>query len=212
MSIKQALVDVFQHPWIKKLPARSLVASALAAMIHPALAAVDFDLSAATSALAHTGFKIGNALLPIMVNIAKAGAEALADWLEKELFEEPDVNEAAATTMVEQVEVVAQALEETHPNDKQEIAEAVATGLKEYGGATSEIAERYGATLKDARELAKLVDEMRAAIGAWGQQTVEAKRGSLIENVNLQMKGKGGKQTIRAEDDSSINGVKMSIE
>lgn len=212
MSIKQALVDVFQHPWIKKLPARSLVASALAAMIYPSLAAGDFDIAAATSALAHTGFKIGNALLPAMVKIAKTGAEALADWLEKALSEEPEVNEAAATTMVEQVEAVSQALEETHPNDKQEIAEAVAGGLKEYGGATSEIAERYEATLKDARELAKLVDEMRATIGAWGQQTIEAKRGSLIENVDMQMKGKGGKQTLRAEDDSSIRGVKMNIE
>jgi len=212
MSMKEALVDVLKHPWIKKLPATSLVASALAAIIHPALAAVGFDLSAAAIALARIGFQIGGALLPSMIEIAKTGAEALADWLEKKLSAEPEVNEAAATVMVEQAETVAQAIEETHPDDKQEIAETVGVGLKEYGGATSEIAERYTAALKDTGELARLVDQMRAAIGAWGQQTVEAKRGSLIENVNLQMKGKGGKQTLRAEDDSSISGVTMKIE
>jgi hypothetical protein len=147
-----------------------------------------------------------------VVEIAQTGAQALADWLEKELSEKPEVNEAAATVMVEQAETVAQVLEETHPEDKQEIAETVATGMKDYGGATSEIAERYAAALKDVGELAHLVDQMRAAIGVWGQQTIEAKRGSLIENVDLQMKGKGGKQTLRAEDDSSISGVKMNIE
>lgn len=212
MSMKQALVDVFQHPWIKKLPARSLVASALAAIVHPALAAVGFDLAAAAGALARIGFEIGAALLPSIIKIAQTGVEALADWLEKELSEKPEVNEAAATTMVQQAETVAQVLEETHPNDKQEIAEAVGAGLKEYGGATSAIADQYAVALRDTAELAKLIDQMRATIGGWAQQTVEAKRGSLIQNVELQMKGKGGKQTLRAEDDSRISGVKMDIE
>jgi len=56
-----------------------------------------------------------------------------------------------------------------------------------------------------------LVEQMEK-IDTWASQTVEARRGSLIENVEQYMKGRGGRQEIRAEDDSIISGVKQIIE
>ncbi len=85
MDIKQTLTQVFTNPWIKKIPAPSLIASALAAVIHPALAAVGFELSAAATALAQIGFKVGAELLPPLIEVGKKGIEALGNWLEKEM-------------------------------------------------------------------------------------------------------------------------------
>lgn len=211
MDIKQTLIHVFTNPWIKKIPAPSLAASALAAVIHPALAAVGFELSAAAVALTQIGFKIGAELLPSLIEVGKKGVEALGDWLEKEMAQQPEINEAAARTMVEQAETVAETLQETHPDDKDEIADAVGAGMKAYGGATAEIAEQYAAAMKDIAELRKLVEQMQEKVEIWASQTVEAKRGSLVEDVEQYVKGRGGKQEIRAEDDGIISGVKQVI-
>lgn len=212
MEFEQALAKVFTNPWIKKIPAPSLAASALAAVVHPALAAAGFELSAATTALAQIGFKVGTELLPSLIEVGKKGIEALGDWLEKEMAEQPKVNEAAARTMVEQAETVAETIQETRPDDKDEIADAVGEGMKAYGGATAEIAEQYAAAIKDVAELRKLVEQMQEKVETWASQTVEAKRGSLIENVEQRMTGRGGKQEVRAEGDSIISGVKQTIE
>lgn len=210
--MSQALQELFNNPWIKKLPAPSLVASALAAIIHPLLAAIGFELPAAVAALGQVGFKIAAELLPTLIEAGKKGIQALADWFEKEMSEKPEVNEAAAYTMVEQAGQVSQVLQETHPNDKDEIADAVREGLEAYGGAVSEIAEQYGAAMKNIAELNQLIEQMKGKLDEWASQTVEAKRGSMIKNVEMRIKGRGGKQEIRAEDDSSINGVKQIID
>lgn len=212
MDIKQILAGVFSNPWLKKIPASSLVASALAAVIHPVLATAGFELSAVATGLAQIGFKVGEALLPSLIKAGKKGVEALADWLETEIAGQPEVNEAAARTMVEQAEAIAETIQETRPSDKEEIANTVGEGMKAYGGATAEIAEQYAAAMKDVAELRKLVEQMQEKIEVWASQTVEAKRGSLIEDVEMRMKGRGGKQEIRAEDDSIISGVKQIIE
>jgi hypothetical protein len=67
MQMNNALREVFNNPWIKKLPVPSLVASALAAIIHPLLAAIGFELPAAVIALGQAGFKIAAELLPTLV-------------------------------------------------------------------------------------------------------------------------------------------------
>ena len=190
----------------------SLAASTLAAIIHPALAAIGFELSAAATALAQIGFKVGEELPPSLIEAGKKGGQALANWLKKEMAEQPEVNEAAARTMVEQAEVVAETVQETRPEDKDEIADAVGEGTKAYGGATAEIAEQYAAAMKDVAELRKLVEQMQEKVDVWASQTVEARRGSLIENVEQRLTGRGGKQEVRAEDDSIISGVKQIIE
>jgi hypothetical protein len=212
MEIKQTLAEVLANPWIKKLPAPSLVASALAALIHPVLAAVGFEISGATTALAKIGFEIGAGLMPSLIEVGKRGINALGDWLEKEIAQKPEINEAAAQTMVTQAETVSQTLNETHPEDKDEIADAVAEGLKAYGGAIAEIAEQYAVAMKNVTELNKLVEQMKEKIDVWSSQTIEAKRSSLIENVEMRIKGKGGKQKMSAEDDSIISGAKQIIE
>lgn len=212
MDIKQTLTQVFTNPWITKIPASSLIGSALAAVLHPALAAISFDLPVAGAALAKIGFRVGSKLLPSLIEASKKGIEALGEWLEKQIAEEPKVNEAAARAMVEQAEAVAETIQETRPTDKDEIADAVGEGMKAYGGATAEIAEPYAAAMKDVAELRKLVEQMQEKIEVWASQTVEAKRGSLIENVEQHMTGRGGKQEVRAEDDSIISGVKQIIE
>ena len=212
MTIKKALAGVLVHPWVRKLPAPSLVALALAAILHSTLAAVSFDASAAAAALARIGFAVGTGLLPSLIEVGKKGVEALGDWLEREMIARPEINEAAARTLVEQAEQVAETLHETRPSDKDEIAEAVAAGLKEYGGATSVIAEEYATAMKNMGVLNRLVVQMKEKIDTWSTQTIEARRGSLIENVEMKMKGKGGKQEIRAEDNSIIRGAKQIIE
>ncbi len=210
--MNQALRELLTNPWIKKLPAASLVASAIAAIIHPVLAGIGFELPAAVVALGQVGFKIAAGLLPTLVEAARKGVEALADWFEKEISEKPEINEAAARTMVDQAGQVSEALQETHPTDQDEIADTVQEGLKAYGGATSEIAEQYNAALKNVAELNQMIEQMKSKLDVWASQTVEAKRGSMIRNVEMKMKGRGGKQEVRAEDDSSISGVKQNIE
>ena len=210
--MNQALRELFSNPWIKKFPAPSLVASALAAMLHPLLAAIGFELPAAVTVLAQAGFKIAAEILPALVEASKQGMQALADWFEKEMAEKPEVNQAGAQTMVEQAGPVSQTVQETHPSDKEEIADTLRQGLAAYGGAMSEIAEQYSAAMKNVAELNQLVEQMRNKVDQWASQTVEAKRGSMIENVEMRIKGSGGKQEIRAEDDSSISGVKQIIE
>lgn len=212
MTIKKALAGVLVHPWVRKLPAPSLVALALAAILHSVLSAVSFDPSAVAAALARIGFAVGTALLPSLIEVGKKGVEALGDWLEREMTARPEINEAAARTLVEQAAEVAQTLQETRPTDKDEIAEAVAAGLKEYGGATSVIAEQYAAAMKNTAELTRLVEQMKEKIDVWSTQTIEARRGSLIEDVEMRMKGKGGKQEIRAEDNSTIRRAKQISE
>ena len=212
MGIKKTLAGILVHPWIRRLPAPSLVALALAGIIHSVMASAAFDASAAAAALARIGFEIGAGLVPAVIEAGKKGVEALGDWLERDMAARPEVNEAAARTMVEQAETVAQTLEETRPEDKDEIADVVGEGLKAYGGATSEIAETYSAALKNVAELNELVAGMKAKIDAWASQTIEARRGSLIENVEQRMKSKGGKQVIRAEDKSRIRGAKQTMD
>jgi len=212
MINQQALVDLFSNPWVKKFPAPTLVASVLAAMIHPVLAGIGFDAAAAAAPLARIGFQMAGELLPSMIEVAKKGMSTLVDWLEKEIAGKPEVNEAAARTLVEQAPGVADTVAQTHPDDREEIAEALGQGLAESGGATAEIAGQYKAAMKEAVDIRALVEEMRNRIDVWASQTVEARRGSMIEDVEQRMKGRGGKQEIRAEDDSSISGVKQSIE
>jgi len=212
MVCKQALLEIFNNPFVKKLPAPSLVASVVAAMVHPVLAGIGFEAAGAAAALAKIGFQVAGELLPSLLEVARKGMSALGDWLEKEIAGKPEINEAAAHTMVEQAEAVAETVAETHPDDKAEIADAIGEGLTASGGATAEIAEQYKAAIKEAAELRKLVEEMRTRLDAWASQSVEARRGSLIENVEQRMKGRGRKQEIRAEDDSSISGVKQIIE
>jgi len=212
MDVKQILAQIFTNPWLTKIPAPSLIASALATLIHSALSAVGFELSAATTALTQIGFKVGAELLPSLIEVGKKGAKFLADWLETEMAKQPEVNEAAARTMVDQAEAVAETIQETHPEDKDEIAEAVGEGMRAYGGATAEIAGQYATAMKDVAELRNLVEQMQEKVEIWASQTVEARRGSLIENVEQHIKGRGGKQETRAEDDSIIRGVKQVID
>jgi hypothetical protein len=56
------------------------------------------------------------------------------------------------------------------------------------------------------------VAEMQAKIDIWASQNIEARRGSLIENVEQRMKSKGGKQTMRADDNSTIRGAKQIMD
>jgi len=212
MGIKKTLAGILAQPWIKKLPAPSLVALALAGILHSVLTSAAFDASAAAAALGRISFEIGTGLMPALIEVGKKGIEALGDWLEREMAAKPEVNEAAARILVNQAQTVAQTLEETRPDDKEQLAEAVGEGLKAYGGATSEIAEPYSAAMKNLAELNVRVEEMKAKIDAWSSQTIDAKRGSLIENVEQRMKSRGGKQVIRAEDNSTVRGAKQIID
>jgi len=209
MDIKQALTKVFTNEYIKDLHVGTLAASAVAAIVHPALSSVGFELSGAAASLAQIGFKVGEELLPSLIKVAKKGSVALREWLKKEMAQ-PEVNEAAARTMVEQADAVAETIQETRPDDKDEIADAVGKDMKAYGGATAEIAEQYAAAMKDVAKLRELVEQMQKKVDVWAKQTIEAKRGSLIENVEQIAKGEGPvEQVIRATDDSIISGAKQ---
>jgi hypothetical protein len=210
--MNQALRELFSNPWIRKFPAPALVASALATMVHPLLAGIGFELSAAAGVLAQVGFKVAAELLPTLIEAAKKGIQALADWFEREMAETPEVNQAAAYTMVEQAGEMSQTVVETHPADKDEIAEAVRQGLEAYGGALSAIAGQYSAAMKNAAELDQQIDQMRRKLDARASQTVTARRGSKITNVEMRIKKKAGSQEIIAEDDSSVSDVKQSID
>lgn len=210
MNLKPALTQLFNNPWLKKIPAPSLVASTLAAIIHSVLVTTGFEISVAAAALAKIGFAVGEKLLPALLAAAEKGAEALSDWLEKKLAEEPEVNEMAAHTMIGQAEAVAESLQESRPDDKEEVANVMGEGMKAYGGATAEISEQFTSAMKDVAELRKLVEQMQEKVDIWANQTVEAKRNSLIEHVEQYMEGKGN-QAVRAEDKSTVRNIKQTI-
>lgn len=75
--------------------------------------------------------------------------------------------------------------------------------MKAYGGATAEIAEQFAAAMKDVAELRNLVEQMQAKVDTWANQTVEAKRESLIEDVEQYTESKG-KEEVHAKDNSII--------
>lgn len=210
MNLKPALYQLFQNPWLKKIPGPSLVATTVATIVHATLAAAGFEHAVATAALAKIGFKVGEKLLSSMVTAAEKGVNALADWLEEMLAKEPEINETAARTLIEQAKTVAEVMHESQPDDKETVADTLSGGMKAYGGATAEIAEQYAAAMKDLAELGQLVKEMEGKVDIWASQTITAKRDSLIENVEQYMEGKG-KQVVRAEDGSVISGVKQTI-
>jgi hypothetical protein len=207
VDIGQSLRDLLRSPWLKKIPATSLVTTALAAMVHPALAAVGFNVSQAAGALAGIGFKIGGALLPSLLEAAKSGVEALGDWFERKLRDEPKVNEAAARTMAENAQVSAETLQEARPEDKEAVAAAISEGLKAFGGATAAIAQDYARAMSEVGDLRDLVAQMQQKIDTWASQTVEARRGSLIDDVWQDQSGAPTRQTVFADDHSTIRGV-----
>jgi hypothetical protein len=212
MLNRQPLIDLFSSPWVKKLPAPTFIASVLAAIIHPVLAGIGFDVAAAAAVLAKIGFQVAGELLPSIIEVAQKGISALGDWLEKEIAGRPEVNEAAARLLVEQAQEVTETLADAQPEEKAELAEAFGQGLATSGGAIAAIAEPYQAALLDAADLRALIEDMRARINTWASQTIEARGGSVIEGAEQQIKGRGGQQDIRAEDNSRISRVRQKIE
>lgn len=214
MDVSSLLKQVWNNPWLKKIPVKSLFATLLASIIHPALGAVGFQLSAAGAALSQVGFKLGEealkSLLPSIVEAAKQGVEVLANWLEQALAEKPEVNEAAAQLAAEQARPAAESLQAARAEDKGEVAAAVGAGMEAYGGATAAIAEPYSAALKDVTRLEERLKEIESRLQTWSSQTMEARRGSLIADSEQDMQGPGEQKMI-AEDNSQIIGAKQSL-
>ncbi len=210
MKIKEQLKYFFENPWVLSIPAQPFAAGILASIIYPSLQATGFETSTAASALGQIGFSIAKELLPSLTEAAKKGVTSLGDWLVKKMQEEPEVNQAAAETMVKQAEPVAEMLRETRPEDKSEVAEKVSQGLESYGGATAVIADDYAAAMKDMAELRQKMEKMHAKIDVWASQSVVARRESLIKDVVQDIEGQG-KQEVIAEDNSSIEGVRQTI-
>ena len=193
-------------PWIKKILAHSLVASIVACIVQPVLAEIRFDIVGAPTALAQVGFHVASELLPALIDITKTGISTLSDWLEKKMPEMIEVNEAAARALAEQAGGFAEIVAQTHPGDANEIADSLQQGLVASGGAIAEIADLYKAAMRETADLGKLIEEMMSRIDGWACQSAEVRRGSLIENVEMRMKGRGGKQEIRVEEGSIIHG------
>lgn len=210
MNIKEQLKSFFQNPWALNIPAQPFAAGILASVIYPALEATGFEASTAASALGQIGFSIAKELLPSLTEAAKRGVKSLGDWLVKKLQEDPEVNQAAAETMVKQAEPVAETLHETRPEDRSDVADKVGQGLESYGGATAMIADDYADAMKDPAGLRQQMEIMQAKIEVWASQSVVARRGSLIQDVVQDIEG-GGKQEVLGEDQSTIKGVRQSI-
>jgi hypothetical protein len=208
----QALLQPFFTNAAVFLGGTGLVAATVAQMVYAALNQVGFEPAKAADQLGKLGFKIGQALLPELTEVAKTGIKGLTKWFEAKLASSVEVNEAATSVLIEQAEPLAKAVDEGVPHEKESVADEMQKGLQAYGGAMIEIAESYAAVIKDLSQLQELVEDMQQKVEAWANQTVEAKRGSLIENVEQTIEGgAGGKQEIRAEDDSIISGVKQVI-
>jgi hypothetical protein len=79
------------------------------------------------------------------------------------------------------------------------------------GGAFAVIAGQCQSAILETAELGKLVEEMKNEIKVWSSQTVEAKRGSLIVDAAQRIEDGEGRQEIRAEDTSTIRGVKQTL-
>jgi hemerythrin-like domain-containing protein len=211
MDVKQILQPFFENTALF-LSGPGLVAATMARLIHVALTEVSFDPARAVDQLSKLGFKVGQALLPELMEAAKNGVKSLTQWFEAKLTTSTEANEATSRTLVEQAEAITTAVQEGLPNEKKEVAETMKKGLQAYGGATAEIAETYAAVLLDPNQLQKFVAEMQRKIDTWARQSIEAKQGSLIENVEQTIEGgSGGQQEIRAEDNSIISGVKQTI-
>jgi hypothetical protein len=67
--------------------------------------------------------------------------------------------------------------------EKETVAEALGTEMQVYGGITAEIAGQWAAAMKDLADLQCLLEQLQAEHNVWASQTVEAKRGSHIEDT-----------------------------
>jgi hypothetical protein len=121
----QTLLDVFRNPCVKKFPTPSLVASVLPA--------IGFDAAGVPAFLAKVGFEVAGELLPSLPEVSEKDISALGDRLEKKIAGTPELNEAAARTVAEQVTHVAETVAQTHSDDKSEIAEALGQVLASDG-------------------------------------------------------------------------------
>ncbi len=211
MDIKTLLQPFFENAGLL-LPGSSLVAATLARIVYAALNEAGFDIVRSVELLGKLGFKVGKALMPELIEAAKTGIKGLTKWFEVQLASSPEVNEAGAKLLLEQAEPITTAAQEGLPEEKDEVADTMKAGLEQYGGATAEIADPYADVMKDLSKLDRLAVEMRQKIEVWASQIVEAKRGSLIENVDQTIEGgSGGKQAVQAEDESIVSGVRQVI-
>ncbi len=208
----QALLQPFFTSAAVFLGGPGLVAATVAQIVLAALKQAGFDPVKAAEQLGKLGFNISKALLPELIETAKTGVKGLTKWFEAKMVSSVEVNEAATNILVEQAEPVAKAVQEGLPEEKADVAQTMQEGLQAYGGAMTEIAGSYAAVIKDLSQLHKLVEEMQQKTGAWTNQTIEAKEGSLIEDVSQSMVGGvGGKQEARASGQSTIRGSRQSI-
>jgi len=187
-----------------------LIAATISQIILSLLKEINFDPTKALEELEKIGFKISQALLPELIEAAKAGVKSLTQWFVTKLSSSSEVNEATTQVLMQQAEPIATAAQQAAPNETEQLADLMKEGLASFGGATAQIADQYAEVVKDLSKLTQLVEEMQKKTNAWASMSIEAKNNSLVRDVHLIQEGiTGGSMKIRAEDHSTVEAVNM---
>jgi hypothetical protein len=200
------VVDFFKNALSLHLPALYYGSCLVARLAVGLFKTVDFDPEQARNLLVKLGVKIKDALVPVLVEKAKAGVDALTEWLEDNK-KDVEVNEASAAILVSQVEATGQALDEAElaEEKKEQTAQQVKKALEEAGGAQGEIAEDYAQALLHPDMRAVLMDKMAQGLQTWQSQSMEVRRNSMIARSKQSIDSSlPAEQRMIAEDNSAI--------
>src|SRR5262249_22813643 len=116
-------------------------------------------------------------------------------------------------TLAKNVKETSEALRALDSADAEKMAKKLSEGMKSAGGAAAAIAEDFTSGVTPGADLAAGQERMLEKIASRASQSIEARRGSLIENVTQKLgKGAFGKQTMVAEDQSTIKGASQEID
>lgn len=185
-----------------------LVAATIAQIILSLMKEINFDPAKALEELGKIGFKISRALLPELIEAAKAGVKSLQQWFTERLSSSSEVNEATTQTLIQQAEPIATTVQQAAPNDKEQLADLMKEGLASFGGATAQIADQYAEVIKDLSKLTQLVEEMQKKTNAWASMSIDAKK-STLKNVKMIQHGvTKSSMRIKAKE-SELDGITM---
>lgn len=198
------LVEFFKQLSFLHLPAPIYGSYMVARVIVGLFKTVGFDLDDVKQLLARLGVKVKDALLPVLVEKAREGIEALMEWLRGQA-EEPEVNEATASIVASQAEAAGEALDEAGIGEdrQQQTAKQVEEAMKALGGAYARIAEAYAQALlkPDMREV--LMAKMAEDLQTWQKQSIEVRRNSLVKGFKQTMEGDMPAEQRAVVEDSS---------
>ena len=211
-----ALVNFFSQGIALLLPPVDFITNLVARIFFGLFQTYGQDIGRFAEGLIQSGVKLSKPLLDALLSKTKEGVDALAGWL-KNNANELEVNEAAAQMIVKHAQAVAKAFDEAHlsADGRETAAGKAGGGLEALGGAARKISKSFQRALLKPDDREKLAAQMETELNAWLEQTVTARKNSLVEDIAqiIQGNAKGTrvKQTVTAADGAKVRRVSQGV-